>query len=121
MRDSGLCCEGPKVRAASFARSWGWEGKLLLLTLAGAQDPVSLAALSRLRAPVHRVLLGDSPSLAARQYECSLSLVICIVQKMPFVANVHLSHFLGCFSDTDAGIRSFAFVGVFTSACLLGV
>lgn len=60
MRDSGLCCEGPKVRAASFARSWGWEGKLLLLTLASAQDPVSLAALSWLRAPVHRVLLGDS-------------------------------------------------------------
>lgn len=121
MRDSGLCCEGPKVRAASFARSWGWEGKLLLLTLAGAQDPTFLAAPSSPRAPVHRGLLGDSSSLTVRQCECSSSLVTCIVQKMPFMANVHLSHVLGCFSGTDAGIRSFAFVGVFTSAYLLGV
>lgn len=36
MRDSGLCCEGPKVRAASFTRCWG--GKLLLAS-AAAQDP----------------------------------------------------------------------------------
>lgn len=76
-------------------------------------QPASPCALGSLR--------GLSSSLAARQYECSLSLVTCIVQKMPFVANVHLSHFLGCFSGTDAGIRSFAFVGVFTSAWLLGV
>lgn len=40
---------------------------------------------------------------------------------MPFMADVHLSHVLGCFSGTDVGIRSFAFVGLFTSAYLLAI
>lgn len=40
---------------------------------------------------------------------------------MPFMVNVHLLNILGCFSGTDAGICSLEFVGVFTSAYLLGV
>jgi len=51
----------------------------------------------------------------------SFARVAGAVQKPPCVASVRLSHAPGCCSGAGAGIRSLAFVGVFTSASLPGV
>lgn len=117
----GFVLRGAKGKGCFFRSVLGRGGK------APSPGSACCSGFPRLRRAAREPLCAgvswgvSSPSPTARQREGSFPPVTCIVRTMPFAADVHLSHALGCFSGTDAGTRSFAFVGVSTSAYSLGI